>query len=82
MKTVIVFFLLLYSLDFLAQPMPDSVKMDNNIIFSTDSIRPLVDTVDTRHRNAYGDLLNDDPLYSRRYSVGLVLARVTSSNVF
>ena len=82
MKTVIVFFLLLYSLDFLAQPMPDSVKMDNNIIFSTDSIRPLVDTVDTRHRNAYGDLLNDDPLYNRRYSVGLVLARVTSSNVF
>ena len=42
----------------------------------------LMDTTDKRFRNKYGDLLHDDPLYNRRYSPALVLARVTSSNVF
>ena len=82
MKTVIVFFILLYSLDSSTQPIPDSVKIADSVIYSIDSTQPLIDTVDTRPRNAYGDLLNDDPRYNRRYSVGLVLARVTSSNVF
>ena len=82
MKTVIVFFVLLYSLNSFAQPIRDSVKMNDSVAFSIDSKKPLFDTVDTRPRNVYGDLLNDDPLYNRRYSVGLVLARVTSSNVF
>ena len=82
MKTVIVFFLLLYSLVSDAQSIPDSVKMNDGATFSRDSIKPLFDSIDTRRRSAYGDLLNDDPRYNRRYSVGLVLARVTSSNVF
>ena len=82
MKTVIVFFLLLYSLDSFTQQSLDSVKINNSVTYSTDSIKPLIDTVDTRPRGVYGDLLNDDPRYNRRYPVGLVLARVTSSNVF
>ena len=82
MKTVIVFFLLLYSLDSFTQQSLDSVKINNRVTYSTDSIKPLIDTVDTRPRGVYGDLLNDDPRYNRRYPVGLVLARVTSSNVF
>ena len=82
MKTIVVIFFLLHSLDLFAQLNPDSVKISHGISLSTDSIKPLPDTIDTRPRNAYRDLLNDDPLYNRRYSMGLVLARVTSSNVF
>ena len=63
----------------LPQADPDSLKTK---IAIPDSIKFLVDTTDPRPRNAYGDLLNDDPKYNRRYPVGLVLARVTSSNVF
>jgi hypothetical protein len=61
---------------------PDSLKINNDIIFSLDSVKKTYDTSDKRPRNAYGDLLNDDPKYNRKYSIGLVLARVTSSNVF
>ena len=82
MKTIVVIFFLLHSPDLFAQLNPDSVKISNGVSFSTDSINPLPDTIDTRPRNAYRDLLNDDPRYNRRYSMGLVLARVTSSNVF
>ena len=82
MKTIVVIFFLLHSPDLFAQLNPDSVKISNGVSSSTDSINPLPDTIDTRPRNAYRDLLNDDPCYNRRYSMGLVLARVTSSNVF
>ena len=82
MKTIVVIFFLLYSLDPFAQQSPDSVKINNGDTYSTNSTNLVIDTPDRRPRNAYGDLLNDDPRYNRRYSVGLVLARVTSSNVF
>lgn len=58
---------------------PDSVKTKD--VFA-DSSKIFIDSSDHRPRNAYGDLLNDDPNYNKRYPVGLVLARVTSSNVF
>jgi hypothetical protein len=32
--------------------------------------------------NIYGDLLNDDPAYNKRSSVGITALRVTSTNVF
>jgi hypothetical protein len=38
--------------------------------------------LDTRPRNSYGDLLNDDSLYNRRHSWPLPLARVASANIF
>jgi hypothetical protein len=62
-----------------AQGDPDSIKTK---IALGDSLPIFRDTSDQRPRNAYGDLLHDDPHYNRRYPVGLVLARVTSSNIF
>jgi len=82
MKTLLGFCVLCVSLNSYGQQSPDSLKINNDIGLSPDSIKNLHDTADKRPRNAYGDLLNDDPNYNRRYSVGLVLARVTSSNVF
>ena len=82
MKTLLVFCIICSSLVSIAQQSPDSLKINNDIGLSPDRIKNLYDTADKRPRNAYGDLLNDDPTYNRRYSIGLVLARVTSSNVF
>src|SRR4030095_11001084 len=82
MKILLVFCVLFCSLFSFAQLSPDSLKINNSNSLSPDSIKVLSDTADTRPRNAYGDLLDDDPKYNRRYSVGLVLARVTSSNIF
>ena len=82
MKIILVFCVLFCSLISIAQQSPDSLKINNDISLSPDSVKKLYDTADKRSRNAYGDLLTDDPIYNRRYSVGLVLARVTSSNVF
>ena len=82
MKTSLIIFILSWSVFSIAQQTPDSLKINNSNLLSADSIKNLKDTVDSRPRNAYGDLLNDDPKYNRRYSMGLVLARVTSSNAF
>ena len=82
MKTFLIFCIICRSLVSIAQQSPDSLKFNNDIIFSRDSVKKLYDTADKRPRNAYGDLLNDDPNYNRRYPVGIVLARVTSSNIF
>src|SRR6187200_3256184 len=80
MKISFVFCIICLSLISTAQQSPDSLKIDNPL--PPDSVKTLFDTTDKRPRNAYGDLLNDDPNYNRRYSIGLVLLRVTSSNVF
>ena len=56
MKTIVVIFFLLHSPDLFAQLNPDSVKISNGVSFSTDSINPLPDTIDTRPRNAYRDV--------------------------
>src|SRR6188474_1383710 len=82
MKIVLVFCVVCSSLFSIGQQSPDSLKINNDIAFSPDSVKKIYDTTDKRPRNAYGDLLNDDPNYNRRYSIGLVLLRVTSSNVF
>ena len=39
-------------------------------------------TVDNRPRNAYGDLLNDDPVYNPRSPWTIVAFRVATTNVF
>ena len=80
MKTFMVFCVLCSSLISFAQQPVDSIKINNDIRLLEDSIKN--DSTDIRPRNAYGDLLNDDPKFNRRYSAGLVLARVTSSNFF
>src|ERR1043165_4105300 len=67
-------FFLLYSFASAAQQTTDSS--------SAHSTEIILDTIDTRPRNMYGDLLRDDPRYNRRYSAALVLARVTTSNIF
>jgi hypothetical protein len=82
MKIIVVFCVLSYSLISNAQQYPDSLKTNNSLLYLSDSTKMLKDTADIRPRNMYGDLLNDDPNYNRRYSIGLVLARVTSSNLF
>jgi hypothetical protein len=82
MKTLLFSCVLLGSVISFAQQSPDSLKINNDADLYADSVKKLYDTADKRRRNTYGDLLNDDPNYNRRYSVGLVLARVTSSNVF
>ena len=82
MKILLIFCALCCSLISISQRSPDSLTINNENPLSRDSLKILYDTIDRRPRNAYGDLLNDDPIYNRRYSMGLVLARVTSSNVF
>src|SRR5689334_1770646 len=78
MKTFLFSCFLLCSYYSFAQADPvDSLKASTNL---NDSL--LTDTTDKRPRNAYGDLLNDDPLYNKKRSIGLVLAKVTSSNIF
>jgi len=81
MKACLFYCFLFYSVISCAQGDPDSMKT-KNIPVPPDSAKVLTDTTDRRPRNAYGDLMNDDPRYNRRYSAALVLARVTSSNVF
>ena len=82
MKIILFFCALTSSLISIAQQSPDSLKINRSDLLLSDSTKILKDTVDIRPRNKYGDLLNDDPNYNRRYSIGLVLARVTSSNLF
>ena len=82
MKTLLFSCVLFGSIISFAQQSPDSLKINIDAGLYPDSVKKLYDTADKRRRNTYGDLLNDDPNYNRRYSVGLVLARVTSSNVF
>ena len=77
MKAFLYCYFLLCSFLSFAQVVPDSLNIINSSSFPVTT-----DTTDKRPRNAYGDLMHDDPLYNRKYSVGLVLARVTSSNVF
>ena len=78
MKTFLFYCLLFCSHLALAQADPvDSLKPSTKLRETL-----LADTTDKRPRNSYGDLLNDDPLYNKKRSIGLVLAKITSSNVF
>ena len=81
MKILLLNCFVLYSLTCFPQQTPDSLKINPNVTLSADSKKIPVDTIDKRPRNMYGDLRNDDPRFNRRYSIGLVLARVTNSNV-
>ena len=78
---VLIFFLC-NAKDLAAQMLPDSIKTNTVIISSADSVTILPDTVDKRPRNAYGDLLNDDPRYNPRSSWLIPVLKVTASNVF
>ena len=80
MKAILLGWLISYSFFCHSQENPDSVKINSGNAVVQDNAK--TDTIDRRSRNMYGDLRNDDPRYNRRYSTGLVLARVTSSNVF
>ena len=82
MKSLLFSCTLLCQLVCFSQQNPDSIKINANVALAADTVDLLKDTTDPRPRNFYGDLKNDDPKYNRRYSMGLVLARVTSSNVF
>ena len=39
-------------------------------------------SIDTRPHNKYGDLLNDDPAFNKRYPVWIPVTRVMMNNVF
>jgi hypothetical protein len=45
-----------------------------------DSSAVISDSTDTRPRNSFGDLLNDDPAYNKRYPWTTTLLRVTAVN--
>jgi hypothetical protein len=78
---VLIFFLC-NARELAAQTPPDSIKTNTVIIPSADSVTILPDTVDKRPRNAYGDLLDDDPRYNPRSSWLIPVLRVTTSNIF
>ena len=59
---------------------PDTTKAVS--VISSDTIAVLVDISDKRPRNAYGDLLDDDPNYNPRSSFVVPLLRVTTANLF
>jgi len=82
MKIFFIYYSFFCSIISAAQQSPDSFKINNSDLLSSKSIKVFRDTADTRPRNVYGDLLNDDPLYNPKSSLGLTLLRVTSSNVF
>src|ERR1044071_8269083 len=81
MKTLLfTFFLFSISFSF-SQTNPDSLKIKTTSDI-VDSSKIVIDSTDKRPRNAYGDLLNDDPLSNPRSSVAIPLIRVTTSNIF
>ncbi|HUR65625.1 MAG TPA: DUF3943 domain-containing protein [Chitinophagaceae bacterium] len=65
---VLLCFVLLCSHETLAQDVPDSAHI-------------VIDSTDARPRNAYGDLLDDDKTYNRRYHWVIPFLRVTSANL-
>ncbi|HEX6847446.1 MAG TPA: DUF3943 domain-containing protein [Chitinophagaceae bacterium] len=81
MKTFLTFYILFGPFISFAQQSADSLR-PNEMGGLAATIQTSTDTLDKRPRNSYGDLLNDDPNYNCRYSIGLVMARVTSSNIF
>lgn len=77
MKKMLLFLLLLLSIFCFGQQ--DSLHQKDSVVDITvtnDSV------VDLRPRSIRGDLLNDDPLYNRRYPWTSVLIRVTTTNLF
>src|SRR3954468_3272126 len=80
MKAIFVTLLLCVHVHLLAQE--DSISMqavDSVPIASIGSIDTLPEI---RPTNKYGDLLNDDPQYTRKRPWPLVSARVLSANIF
>ena len=53
---------------------PDKIRTKNITIYDS--------SVDNRPHNKYGDLLNDDPAYNKKYPVWTPASRVILSNVF
>lgn len=82
MKTLLIFCTICFTLVSIAQQSPDSLKINNDTTLVLAIAKNLHDTTDNRPRNAYGDLLNDDPRYNPKSPVGIVLFRVTTSNIF
>ena len=81
MKTILITLLLSLALNSIAQQSADTLQaIDSNL--HTDTIKLLPDSVDKRPRNIYGLLLNDDPVYNRKYAWPIPLVRVASANVF
>ncbi|TMI65925.1 MAG: DUF3943 domain-containing protein [Bacteroidetes bacterium] len=81
MKTIFtILFLVMLSFSSFAQQAADTVKIDSDLY--SDTIKFLPDSVDKRPRNIYGHLLNDDPLYNRKYAWPIPLLRVTTANLF
>lgn len=52
---------------------PDNTAIKNTLIYDT--------SIDFRPKNKYGDLLNDDPLFNRKYPWYVPAIRVAMSNV-
>jgi hypothetical protein len=75
MKTIISLLLLFISVFAFGQA--DTLRKDTVVAVASthDSVG------DFRPRSIHGNLLTDDPLYNRRYSVSSALLRVTSANV-
>jgi hypothetical protein len=81
MKALVFSYFLFFSVISYSQVNPDSLKLNNNG-FTADSVKAPIGITDTRPRNAFGDLLNDDPKYNPKSPIPIVLLRVTTSNIF
>lgn len=77
----LVFYLLLSTL-IIAQEPVDSIKISNNNKDTTTAIVYRDTAIDLRPLNAYGDLLDDDPHYNRRYPVIIPALRVVAADAF
>lgn len=66
-------------------PIPDSIAVrDTTPVGSTDSIRVPKGEIAEQYTpgvNIYGDLLNDDPVYNKKYPVWIPATRVAFTNV-
>src|SRR4030095_9640716 len=68
------------------QPLTDSSSAakvkDTSILIALDTTEIKLEKTDTAtpEHNTYGDLLNDDPVYNRRYSVWIPATRVVFTN--
>ncbi|MEO7923416.1 MAG: DUF3943 domain-containing protein [Chitinophagaceae bacterium] len=64
-----------------AQSVPDSSQIKNDSVrIPTPEIVPM-DTITRPGHNAYGDLLNDDPAYNKRYPVWVPAVGIIGTNV-
>jgi hypothetical protein len=70
---------LLYSLTGISQT--DTLRLTDSVHIPKGEKAEIVDTLTTPGHNAYGDLLNDDPVYNKRYPLWVPITGVIRTNI-